>query len=265
VANRISAQLALLKPRIGLAVALAAACAGCASRAQSASSSASYRSYARRNLHTASHTVAPGETVYHIAHQYGVTTDRLMAANNLADPRDLRVGQVLVIPGAGFDDAAMPPATASMFALPDPWSVARAERQFAWPVTAGTVSSPFGMRNGAMHDGVDIAAPIGTPVYAADDGTVIFEGHLHGYGNVVIVQHSGGYVTVYGHNRRNLVSEGSRVARGQQIAEIGTSGRATGPNLHFEVRYNNTAENPLAYLPQPDGTTGITFARNGGS
>jgi murein DD-endopeptidase MepM/ murein hydrolase activator NlpD len=116
-----------------------------------------------------------------------------------------------------------------------------------------------------MHDGVDIAAPAGTPVYAADDGTVIFDGRLHGYGNVVIVQHSGGYVTVYGHNRRNLVHDGATVARGQEIAEMGDSGRTTGPNLHFEVRYNNTAENPLAYLPQPGGAGSITFARNGGS
>ena len=116
-----------------------------------------------------------------------------------------------------------------------------------------------------MHDGVDIAAPTGTPIYAADDGVVIFVGHLHGYGNVVILQHSGGYATVYGHNQSNLVNQGEHVARGQEIAEMGTSGRASGPNLHFEVRYNNQAQNPLAYLPQPNTSTGITFARNGGS
>jgi murein DD-endopeptidase MepM/ murein hydrolase activator NlpD len=219
----------------------------------------------RPGIRNASHTVAPGETVYRIAHQYGIGTDRLMAANGIGDPRDLRVGQLLVIPGAGVDGTSMPPATASAFGLPDPWSVPRADRQFAWPVAAGMVCSPFGMRNGAMHDGVDIAAPAGTPVYAADDGTVIFAGHLHGYGNVVIVQHSDGYTTVYGHNQRNLVNDGARIARGRQIAEIGASGRATGPNLHFEVRYNNQAENPLAYLPEPNGTTGISFARNGGS
>jgi murein DD-endopeptidase MepM/ murein hydrolase activator NlpD len=94
---------------------------------------------------------------------------------------------------------------------------------------------------------------------------VIFVGHLHGYGNVVIIQHSGGYVTVYGHNQRNLVNDGASVVRGQQIAEMGSSGRASGPNLHFEVRYNNEAENPLAYLPEPNSSTGISFARNGGS
>jgi murein DD-endopeptidase MepM/ murein hydrolase activator NlpD len=93
---------------------------------------------------------------------------------------------------------------------------------------------------------------------------VIFAGHLHGYGNVVIVQHSSGYLTVYGHNQRNLVSEGDRVARGLEIAELGATGRASGPNLHFEVRYNNHPQNPLAYLPAPGIASGISFARNSG-
>jgi murein DD-endopeptidase MepM/ murein hydrolase activator NlpD len=204
------------------------------------------------------HRVAPGETVYHIAHQYGVSTDRLMAANSLGDARDLRVGQILVIPGH-------PLSSASLLDVPDVWSVPRADRQFAWPVVAGVVSSPFGMRNGVMHDGVDIAAPAGTPVQVADSGSVIFSGRLHGYGNVVIVQHADGYITVYGHNRRNLVSEGERVVRGQQIAELGATGRASGPNLHFEVRYNNHPQNPIAYLPTPGAASGISFARNNGS
>jgi murein DD-endopeptidase MepM/ murein hydrolase activator NlpD len=191
--------------------------------------------------------------------------DSLMTANGLTDPRDLRVGQMLVIPGDGIDDTSIPPAAASAFDLSDPWSAPRADRQFAWPVTAGMLSSPFGMRNGAMHNGIDITAPAGTPINAADDGTTIFVGRLHGFGNVVILQHSGGYVTVYGHNQRNLVNVGESVTRGQQIAEMGASGRASGPNLHFEVRFNNQAENPMAYLPEPSGSPGISFARNGGS
>ena len=97
-----------------------------------------------------------------------------------------------------------------------------------------------------MHDGVDIAAPLGTAVHAADSGTVVFVGKLNGYGNTVIIRHSDNYVTVYGHNSRVLVSEGTSVARGQNIAEVGTSGRTTGPNLHFEVRYDNHAYNPLS-------------------
>jgi len=149
--------------------------------------------------------------------------------------------------------------------LPDEWAPARADRQFLWPLSSGVVSSPFGMRNGVMHDGVDIASPVGSAVNAADDGRVIFCGHLHGYGNVVILQHSDGYVTVYGHNRSNLVREGQHVIRGQQIAEVGATGRASGPNLHFEIRRNNQAQNPIAYLPAPEPQSGISFARNGGS
>jgi murein DD-endopeptidase MepM/ murein hydrolase activator NlpD len=267
VAGKFFNRRALLKPQLRIrivAAIFAVVCAGCVSQASNAptTGSSTYRSLTRRNSGSSTHVVAPGDTVYHLAQTYGVSAESLMAANSMSDPRDLRVGQLLIIPNGENDDA---PATASTFALPNPWSVPPADRQFKWPVVAGVVSSPFGIRNGAMHDGVDIAAPAGTPIYAADDGVVIFVGHLHGYGNVVILQHSGGYATVYGHNQSNLVNQGEHVARGQEIAEMGTSGRASGPNLHFEVRYNNQAQNPLAYLPQPNTSTGITFARNGGS
>lgn len=125
----------------------------------------------------------------------------------------------------------------------------RSARQFGWPVTVGYVSSGFGMRHGAMHHGIDIAAPSGTPVHAADSGVVIYAGWLRGYGNVVIIRHSLDYVTVYAHNQANLVREGQEVRRSQVIAQVGRTGRATGPNLHFEVRYDNVAENPLSHLP----------------
>jgi murein DD-endopeptidase MepM/ murein hydrolase activator NlpD len=203
-----------------------------------------------------SHTVQPGETVYRIARMYTVSPTRLMLANGLSNPRQLEVGQILIIPQNGRTLTAN---------LPAPWPLARADRQFAWPVIAGLVSSPFGLRNGVMHDGVDIVAGAGTAVRAADDGTVIFVGHLRGYGNAVILQHSGGYVTVYGHNRRNLVRYGAEVVRGQAIAELGSTGRATGPNLHFEVRFRGQPQNPLAYLPAPSEASGIGFARNSGS
>jgi murein DD-endopeptidase MepM/ murein hydrolase activator NlpD len=204
------------------------------------------------------HIVVSGETIYHIAHDYGVSSERLMEANGMSDARRLRTGQALIIPEGGF-------TSASIFGIPDNWAPPRADRQFAWPVNSGLVSSPFGMRNGVMHDGVDITAPAGTAVNAADDGVVIFCGRLHGYGNVVILQHSAGYVTVYGHNRVNRVRDGERVARGQQVAELGATGRASGPNLHFEVRHDNQAQNPIAYLPEPAPESGISFARNGGS
>jgi murein DD-endopeptidase MepM/ murein hydrolase activator NlpD len=100
-----------------------------------------------------------------------------------------------------------------------------------------------------MHEGVDIAAPAGTPVRAAAAGQVIFVGRMRGYGNLVIVQHQDHFVSVYAHDSANLVREGQIVRQGQVIGRVGRSGRTTGANLHFEVRYNNIARNPLLYLP----------------
>jgi murein DD-endopeptidase MepM/ murein hydrolase activator NlpD len=211
-------------------------------------------------MRSATHTVAAGETVYRIAKNYGVTVGRLMAANSISDPRDLRVGQTLVIPG-GFQAASI----GSGFAGVHPYTGERSSRQFLWPVSHGTVSSGFGLRNGAMHDGVDISAPVGTPVYAADSGVVIFCGALHGYGNTVIVRHDDHYSTVYAHNERIVVDKGANISPGQQIGAIGRSGRTSGANLHFEVRCDNIAKDPLAYLPEPTPTSGIGFAVAGSS
>ena len=206
------------------------------------------------------HVVVAGETVYHIANEYGVSVGRLMTANGLSDPRELRVGQTLTIPGS-YRAVSIGTASSGVHR----YLGERSSRQFLWPVSQGVVSSGFGIRNGAMHDGVDISAPVGTPVLAADSGVVIFSGTLHGYGNTVIIRHDDGYVTVYGHNERNLVNEGDRVERGRQIGAIGRSGRTTGANLHFEVRRDNLAQDPLAYLPEPTQSDGISFAAAGGS
>lgn len=207
------------------------------------------------------YTVKTGDTIYRIATRFGITASALMAANGIASARDLRVGQVLIIPVSYRATAPAYAGKSSAF----PYHGERSSRQFGWPVSDGTVSSGFGVRNGSMHEGIDIAAPEGTPVRAADNGVVIFSGVLHGYGNVVILSHDGGYVTVYGHNEMNLVREGTHVVRGEVIARIGTSGRTTGANLHFEVRYDNVARNPLAYLPEPPAAPGITYAEQSGS
>lgn len=239
-----------------LAAVAVIAIAGCAASARPRSP----RQYSG-STQPAEHVVRPGDTVYHIAHVYGVSVERLMEANHLSSPHDLQVGERLLIPGsyayASLGDADRGPGTM--------WNVPRAARQFAWPVWSGTVTSGFGMRHGTMHDGVDIAAPIGTPIHAADSGVVIFAGQVRGYGNTVIIRHSDNYVTVYGHNSRNLVSAGERVIQGQNIAELGTSGRTSGPNLHFEIRYENLAYNPLSYLAPPGPSATASFARNGPS
>jgi murein DD-endopeptidase MepM/ murein hydrolase activator NlpD len=104
------------------------------------------------------------------------------------------------------------------------------------------------VRGGARHDGIDIAAPEGTPISAAGDGTAIYVGEQSGYGQVVILRHDDGLVTVYAHASAVLVREGARVTRGQVVAKVGQTGRTTGPHLHFEVREGTTPKNPLQYL-----------------
>lgn len=118
-----------------------------------------------------------------------------------------------------------------------------------WPVE-GHVTSRFGPRRGSFHDGLDISAPLGTPILAAASGEVIYSGALRGYGNIVILRHRDGYATVYAHNQKNLVREGERIRRGQVVARVGQTGRASGPHLHFEIRKDNLARNPLRYLPE---------------
>ncbi|HXF97814.1 MAG TPA: M23 family metallopeptidase, partial [Gaiellaceae bacterium] len=118
---------------------------------------------------------------------------------------------------------------------------------FVWPVN-GPVVSGFGMRAGRMHEGIDIAASTGTPIRAAAAGTVIHAGWLGGYGNLVVLDHGNGLATAYAHASAILVSVGQRVAQGETIALVGSTGNSSGPHLHFEVRVNGAAVDPLAYL-----------------
>ena len=127
--------------------------------------------------------------------------------------------------------------------------------------TQGAVSSNFGLRrdpiNGAIrfHDGIDIAAPAGSPVKAAASGKVIFSGNVTGYGNLVEVDHGDGLVTRYGHNSVNLVAAGDDVQAGQLIALVGSTGRSTGSHLHFEVHKAGEPVNPSIFLGGlPKGT-----------
>ena len=116
-----------------------------------------------------------------------------------------------------------------------------------WPVR-GPVTSGFGMRWGRMHQGIDISAGTGTPIHAAKAGTVTFAGTMSGYGNVVVITHSGGLSTLYAHQSRLAVSGGA-VSQGQVIGYVGSTGHSTGPHLHFETRVGGTPQNPMRYLP----------------
>jgi murein DD-endopeptidase MepM/ murein hydrolase activator NlpD len=122
--------------------------------------------------------------------------------------------------------------------------------ELVWPAR-GSLSSRYGRRWGRMHQGIDIAGPTGTPIVAAADGVVVVSGYSSGgYGNVIDIQHADGSLTRYGHNSRLLASVGQQVKQGQNIAEMGSTGRSTGPHLHFEYHSGSgNAVNPMAYLP----------------
>jgi murein DD-endopeptidase MepM/ murein hydrolase activator NlpD len=118
---------------------------------------------------------------------------------------------------------------------------------FLWPVH-GAVVSGYGWRGGRMHEGVDITVSSGTPVVAAASGTVIYAGWLGGYGNLVVVDHGNGLSTAYAHNSGFAVGVGASVGQGQTIAYSGSTGNSSGPHVHFEVRVNGSAVDPLGYL-----------------
>ncbi len=178
--------------------------------------------------------VKSGETLSAIAHKFGVSGMELARMNALADPDHLREGQQLVIP-AGQGGGSL--QTSRGLPL----------NQLLWPVQ-GWISSPYGMRNGAMHEGIDIAADHGQLIRAVKDGRVVFAGPRGTYGDTVIIDHGSGLRTLYAHNSRLLVSEGQRVLAGQPIARVGSTGRSTGPHLHLEVLLNGVPFDPLLCL-----------------
>jgi len=118
---------------------------------------------------------------------------------------------------------------------------------FIWPVN-GTVVSGFGWRWGRMHEGIDISASSGTPIWSAAAGTVIHSGWLGGYGNLVVVDHGNGLATAYAHASAILVGVGQQVSQGETLSLVGSTGNSSGPHLHFEVRVNGAAVDPLFYM-----------------
>ena len=126
-------------------------------------------------------------------------------------------------------------------------------RSFRWP-TMGRISSSFGWRKSpfgkrrVFHSGLDIAAPRGTAIKAPANGTVVHSGWMGGYGRTIVLSHSKGLTTLYGHCSKLLVRKGAKISRGQTIALVGSTGRSTGNHLHFEVRVGGKPRNPLQYL-----------------
>lgn len=211
------------------------------------------------------HTVAKGQTLYRIARAYELSVEELMDANRIDDPRELKVGEVLYLPGAKERrpvpeyDAPEPEAAPRPQAerskpevkeKPKPQKAVRVGRGtgvLQWPLR-GVLYARFGKKGKEPHDGIDLSAPAGLPVKTAAPGQVIFAGEQKGYGLIVIVEHESGLITLYAHNRDLRVKTGQKVREGQTVATVGDSGRTSGPHLHFEVRKDGVPVDPLEYL-----------------
>ncbi|MCX7750425.1 MAG: M23 family metallopeptidase [Candidatus Bipolaricaulota bacterium] len=235
----------------------------------------------------ATYTIQPGDTLMGIAERTGIPLEYLVASNEV-DPTALRVGQQLLLPSGGVvhtvkagqtlrdiaqsygvAEAALKlannlpgePAPGARLFVPAPPSVPQATAaalgkrgSFAWPLR-GEISSPFGprihpvYRVPSFHAGIDLAVPEGTRVCAAAPGRVVTAGWEGGFGFLVVLDHGNGYETYYGHLSRVLVQVGQYVEIGQVIALSGNTGLSTGPHLHFEVRLDGVAVDPLSLLP----------------
>ncbi len=197
------------------------------------------------------HTVKRHQTLWRISKTYGVDMDEVARVNRIQNPSKIRVGQRIFIPGARkvlkvgiyIEDIG-----GTRGRREDPKRIALARGRFIWPVR-GRVTREFGIHGTTKHDGIDIFTPMGTPIKAANSGKVLYSGNeIRGYGNIILIKHGQGFITVYAHNEVNGVVEGEKVGRGQIIGRVGGTGRTSGPNLHFEIRMNNRPINPRLLL-----------------
>lgn len=185
------------------------------------------------------YTVSKGDTIDRISRLSGLAPEEILQYNEIPNPRALKVGQIIKIPAVGplepqeFMRASLRETGARKISISHVKGYVGA---LAFPVHGSLYTSQFGWRNKRFHEGTDFGAPEGTPIYAAHDGVVVLESASHGkYGGIVVIQ-GDKFLTVYGHNSRNRVSEGAVVKKGEHIADVGATGRATGPHLHFETR-----------------------------
>lgn len=206
------------------------------------------------------HRARSGETVKELAERYTVNAAAIQEHNPQLKAEQLTPDEAVFIPGAmelRYRDARQ--LKQRGYRSNEPWakrlSASRSLAgafggrigELAWPA-AGQLSSPFGIRGYSFHPGVDICNFVGTPIRAAKGGVIVSSGWMGAYGYAVDIDHGGGVVTRYGHCSRLLVSPGQSVEAGQEIAKMGSTGRSTGPHVHFEVRIQGRAVNPIAFF-----------------
>jgi murein DD-endopeptidase MepM/ murein hydrolase activator NlpD len=232
------------------------------------------------------HVVNHGDTLLSIAHRNHVPVAELARANKLEPSAKLKLGMKLNVPGsksaavapaapavaAAQPAASAPPATKIAAVSGDPQQKVHLAQAttieppaaetpvkaseatgalptFRWPVRGKVITAYGAKANGKANDGINLAVPEGTPVKAAEDGVVAYSGNeLKGYGNLVLVRHSNGYVTAYAHASELMVKRGDAIKRGQIIAKSGQSGEVGSPQLHFEIRKGSTPVDPLQFL-----------------
>lgn len=220
------------------------------------------------------HIVKKGDTLYSISRQYNVDLTSLSRVNNLQPPYTLHIGQKLLLSGTisgnsrsyqAAQDRKASSSSASKSKMTQTAGKKQASKKvsstpytppknrtakFLWPVK-GTVVSNFGViGKGRKNDGINIKAARGTDVKAADKGTVAYAGNeLKGFGNLILIKHTDGWITAYAHNDKLLVKKGQKVIKGEKIATVGSTGSVDSPQLHFEIRAGKKAVDPRKYLP----------------
>ena len=189
------------------------------------------------------HTVEEGDTLVGIAEEYKVDVEAIIQCeyNELEEPYEIKVGQKLIVPGG---KEPYIPRVVHAYSGPIPEGAARGTGSFGWPVS-GIITQ--GYWDG--HRAIDIGAPEGTLVYAADSGYVVYAGWRGGYGQMLLINHGNGFETLYAHFSDYYVDAGQSVKKGELIGRVGITGRTTGPHLHFEIRKDGSSRNPFGYLP----------------
>jgi len=194
------------------------------------------------------HTVKRHQTLWRICKTYGVNMDKVARINGIKDKSKIEVAQRIFIPGATKIlkvDIYVEDVTARERST----TVRYEKGRFIWPVE-GTITARFGTNEKRRHNGIDVSAPVGTPIRAADSGRVVYsDNKMKGYGNLIIIEHKDKFFTIYAHNKENMVTEETAVKRGDIIAQVGRTGNATGPHLHFEIRKGSKPLDPVLFLP----------------
>jgi murein DD-endopeptidase MepM/ murein hydrolase activator NlpD len=195
--------------------------------------------------------IKEGETLWDLAMLNKLDFNKIVEVNKLETPEKLKLGQKIIMPGVDTvkslgSNTSNIKNVASNKVLNRGGSSAT-DSKGRLPVR-GKISSLYGPRWGRQHEGIDIAAPTGTDVFASMDGKVSFSGWQGGYGNLIIIDHGKGLQSYYAHNSKLLVKRGQTVTKGTHIADVGSTGNSTGPHSHFEIRKNGTAVNPYNYV-----------------